>query len=85
MKLANITVPTLILAHESDECHLTPPANAGKLRARLTKAAKVDVVILDGGAPPESGTCKAKSAHGYFGIEDRAVRAIADFVKANSK
>jgi pimeloyl-ACP methyl ester carboxylesterase len=83
MALTRITVPTLIVAHRQDGCDITPAADAPKLTKRLSKASKVDVVLLDGGAAPQSDPCEAKSQHGFFGIESEAVAVIAKFVKAN--
>jgi pimeloyl-ACP methyl ester carboxylesterase len=85
MALANVTVPTLIVSHKKDACDITPASDAPKLQARLTKAAKVEVILLDGGSPPQSEPCEAKSQHGYLGIEDQAVSAVAKFISANLK
>ncbi len=60
-------------------------ADAPKLSKRLTKASKVEIALLDGGDPPQSEPCQAKSQHGYFGVEAQAVNAIAKFVRGNSK
>ena len=81
MPLPEITVPALVMSHRGDACASTPAADAPKLTARLTKAKKVDVVILDGGDPPQSDPCEAKSQHGFLGIESQAVDAIAQFIK----
>ena len=59
--------------------------DAAKLQSRLTKAAKVEVVLLDGGSPPQSEPCEAKSQHGFLGIEDQTVGTVAKFIKANLK
>lgn len=85
MALGNVTVPALIVSHQKDGCDITPAADAPKLRKALSKSKKVDVVLLDGGDVPISEPCQAKSQHGFFGIETKAVNAIAEFVKANSK
>jgi hypothetical protein len=85
MALQEVTVPALILSHRKDGCSITPAADAPKLRRRLSKARTVDVVLLDGGDPPESDPCEARSPHGFLGIEAQAVNAIATFVKANSR
>ena len=84
MALQEITVPTLIVSHKHDGCAITPAADAPKLSKRLTKAGTVNIALLDGGDPPQSEPCEAKSQHGFLGIEDKAVNAIAVFVKANS-
>jgi pimeloyl-ACP methyl ester carboxylesterase len=81
MALSRITVPTLIVSHRSDECDLSPAADAPKLVKRLIKAAKVETVLLDGGKPPQSDPCEAHAPHGYWGIEDQAVAAIVKFIK----
>ena len=85
MALAKVTVPTLIVSHKKDGCDVTPASDAPKLQSRLTKAAKVEIVLLDGGSPPQSEPCEAKSQHGYLGIEDQAVGSVAKFIKANLK
>lgn len=81
MALPDITVPALVLSHRKDGCTLTPAADAPKLSGRLTKAKKVEVIVLDGGDPPISDPCEAKSQHGFLGIETKAIDAIAQFIK----
>jgi pimeloyl-ACP methyl ester carboxylesterase len=83
MRLAAITVPTLIVSHRKDGCDITPAGDAPKLTKALSKSRKVDVVILDGGSPPQSKPCEAMSQHGFLGIESQAVSRIAQFIKAN--
>lgn len=82
MPLGAVTIPTLIVSHKNDGCEVTPAADAPKLKTALAKS-KVEVVLLDGGSPPQSEPCQAKSQHGFLGIEDQAVGVIAKFVKAN--
>jgi pimeloyl-ACP methyl ester carboxylesterase len=85
MALSRITVPTLIVSHRHDGCEITPATDAPKLSAGLSKARKVEVVLLEGGAPPISAPCEARSQHGFLGIEARAVDTIAKFVAANGR
>jgi pimeloyl-ACP methyl ester carboxylesterase len=82
MALSEVTVPTLIMSHRKDACKTTPAAGGPK---RLTKASKVETVLLDGGDPPLSDPCGVKAPHGYFGIEEQAVNTIAKFISDNSK
>jgi len=84
MPLAKIKVPTLIVSHRKDGCDITPAVDAPKLKSRLTSAAKVDVALFDGGAPPQSEPCEAKSQHGFLGIESSVVDAIAKYVKGGN-
>ncbi len=83
MALGKVTLPALILSHAKDGCDITPAADAPKLQKRLTGSKKVEVVILEGGSPPQSDPCEAKSQHGFLGIETKAVAAVAAFIRAN--
>jgi pimeloyl-ACP methyl ester carboxylesterase len=84
MDLPRVHVPTLIVSHRHDGCDLTPAADASKLKARLTAAKPVEVALLDGGSPPRSAPCEARAQHGFYGIEEQAVAAVARFVLANT-
>ena len=85
MALQKVSVPTLVLSHKKDGCDITPAADAPKLIGRLTSAPKKETILLDGGSPPISEPCEAKSQHGFLGIEGQAVSAIANFVKQNGR
>jgi pimeloyl-ACP methyl ester carboxylesterase len=85
MALSEITVPTLIMSHREDGCNDSPAADAAMLRTRLTKASKAEIALLDGGHRPQSSPCEPYAAHGYFGVEAKAVDTIANFINSNSK
>jgi pimeloyl-ACP methyl ester carboxylesterase len=85
MALPEITVPTLIVSHRKDTCEGSLAADAPKLSQRLINASKVEIALLDGGNPPQSGPCEGYAPHGYFGIEAEAVDRIAKFIRGNSK
>jgi hypothetical protein len=85
MALAKVSVPTLIVSHRRDGCDITPAADAPKLSKALKGSHKVETVLLDGGAPPRSEPCEAMSQHGFLGIENAAVDAIAKFIKAGGR
>jgi pimeloyl-ACP methyl ester carboxylesterase len=85
MALSKVAVPTLIMSHREDACAASPVADAAMLGKRLTKSSRVEIALLDGGDPPQSSVCEAKAAHGYFGIEAKAVDRIATFISGNSK
>jgi hypothetical protein len=82
MALEEVSAPTLILAHRHDRCDVTPAADTTKLRRRLRSAHPVAVRLLEGGDTPRSSACEALSEHGFLGIEDTAVGAIAEFIRA---
>ncbi|MBC8338873.1 MAG: alpha/beta hydrolase [Alphaproteobacteria bacterium] len=85
MDLGGVTVPVLVMSHKNDGCDKTPAADAEKLAAAFSGAPKADVKFLDGGWPAKSSPCNALSEHGYYGIEDQAVRAVTAFIKASLK
>ena len=82
MKLEDIRVPTLVVAHQDDECEHTPPADAPRLAKRLVNSPRVELKMLHGGKPAKSAACEALSAHGFFGIEQEAVDTIVQFIKS---
>lgn len=83
MDLAQIRVPTLILAHLDDSCRLTPPYGARKVAGRILNSPRVKVKFFKGGNQPISKPCKARTYHGFFGIERQVVDYISSFIRAN--
>ncbi len=76
-----VTAAVLVLANQDDACKVSPAADAGRIAAALTHAARVDVVTLAGGttAGPD---CSARAPHGFAGIEAEAVGAIVRWLDA---
>lgn len=82
MDLVKITKPVLVISHKDDECALTPASDINSLASRFTSSSKVEVEVFTGGDTPISDPCKALSAHGFLGIEDKVVEKIAAFIKS---
>ena len=80
MKLKKFKKPVLIVSHKYDSCDVSPPEDATKLKSKFKKSPQVEVVILDGGHADKSDPCHALSSHGFYGIEDEAVKQIANFI-----
>ncbi len=78
--LAQVGVPVFVLGHVGDGCFATPPRDVADLARRFVRSPRVASKLVEGGLPAESEPCEALSAHGYFGIEQQAVDAIAAFV-----
>jgi hypothetical protein len=78
-----VRVPTLVVHHEYDACIVTPGADAKALIGRV-KAARKQLILFQGGEGGGTGerACGPFAAHGYFGIDDEVVKAIADWIKA---
>jgi GNAT superfamily N-acetyltransferase len=82
MALSEITVPTLIMSPGNDGCNDSPATGAAMLKTRLIKTTKVEIALLDGGAPTPSSPSTALSAHGHFGMDVEAVDTIANFINS---
>lgn len=80
--LDRITVPVLLLRHRLDSCRVTPPADADRFKALLTRAPRVDIVTLDGGGPrgPTADACGAAHYHGFYGMDDQVVGATVQWL-----
>lgn len=75
--LARIRAPTLLVHHRDDACIASPFAAVETVRARLSGAARVELLAFTGGDPPRSGPCDPLAPHGFLGIEAQVVDAIA--------
>jgi alpha/beta superfamily hydrolase len=66
-----LKLPTLIVHHREDGCRAT------LYHDMPSGAAKLPLISVKGGKPPESGPCDPLAAHGFFGKEAETVDAIA--------
>jgi alpha-beta hydrolase superfamily lysophospholipase len=80
LDLDKVAVPALVMDHVNDGCKSSPPGNADIIAKDMTKSPRVAVKMIEGGDTPKSGPCEAFSYHGYYGVEDKAVDAIAAFI-----
>lgn len=85
--MSRINVPVMLLRHRFDACRVTAPADADRFKALLTGAPKVDIVTLDGGSPrgATADPCGAAHYHGFYGIDDQAVAATVQWLRANMR
>jgi hypothetical protein len=83
-QLSAVNVPVLVASHLSDACRCSPPKTASKVIAALTGAPVKSSIPFTGGDPPISkDPCQALTPHGFLGVEDAVVDAIAGFVTNN--
>jgi hypothetical protein len=81
-QLSAVNVPALIAHHLEDGCKCSPPKFAPKVVTALTAAPAKEHVTFTGGDPPISkDPCMARTPHGFLGIEDKVVAAIADWIR----
>jgi hypothetical protein len=83
--LSAIRMPVLLVSHRDDGCACSPGSAAAgsRLIAALAGTSSKEHRIFTGGVAPLSGPCAARAPHGFFGIEEWVVRAIADWIKAH--
>lgn len=82
MALHRITVPTLVVANKDDECRFTPPSGAKEIASLLVNSPRAEVIYFSGGDEPVSkNPCRALTYHGFLGIEEQVVSAIAGWMK----
>jgi hypothetical protein len=82
LDLARIRVPVLVMHHKRDQCNATLPSDAGLIVAGLKNAPVKKLLMVDGGSGPHGDPCEPWHWHGYVGMEQEAVDAIAAFVKS---
>lgn len=76
-----VNVPALVVANSDDHCNVAPPQDAPKIAAAMTHAPAVKVLNVSGGEQRSREDCGSLSPHGYFGIEQPTVSAIAAWMK----
>ncbi len=79
--LERITQPTLLVFHADDDCAFTQPTSADAFKRLLTRAAKVDVVVLQGGSAGSGDQCDAQAHHGFLGQDDEVVQRVTSWLK----
>lgn len=80
--LSAINVPTYIVHHKNDECRVTPYDGAEALMDALTSVKVKEFKGFSGGKTV-GNPCKAKSYHGFLGIEEEVIKSIVDWIKAH--
>jgi hypothetical protein len=82
MKLEQITVPVLVVHHESDQCKHTPYAEVPQIMAKLTGSRKAELITFKDGSGMKGDPCEAISYHGFVGIEPKVIGEVATWIKA---
>jgi hypothetical protein len=81
LNLESVVVPALIVSHKDDGCPVTRPEDSRALKGRFAASPRVRVTLFHGGSTPVSDPCDPLSPHGYFGIEQRVIEAVAKWIK----
>lgn len=83
LPLEQLRLPILMVHHREDACRVSSFEEAEKTRASLSATTAVDFTEVNGGAYPRSAPCDNLSAHGFFGVEDKVVQVISDWVSGH--
>ncbi len=81
--LASIAVPVLVVHHKADACSVTRYKGANAFMKALTGTRTAELFTIEGGAGNIGDPCGPMSPHGFLGLENRVVKAIADWIKAH--
>jgi dienelactone hydrolase len=78
--LDTIRVPVLVVHHRDDACRASRYADTRWAMRRLSAAPRKELLTFSGGEAPQSEACEPLAPHGYFGIEEKVVDAIAAWI-----
>ncbi|WP_200945800.1 alpha/beta hydrolase [Burkholderia sp. Leaf177] len=76
----NVRVPSLIVANRDDQCKVAPPSMANAI-AQSIHDAPVAILRVSGGVQRSQDDCGSLSPHGYYGIEEKVVDGIVDWMQ----
>jgi len=80
--LEKIKVPSLIVHHKDDECYVSLWSQQDDFLDDLKNAAKKQLIGISGGSSGSPGDeCSPSSHHGFLEVEEKAVQAIAEWIK----
>jgi hypothetical protein len=80
-----ITVPVLLIAHRDDTCRVTAPSDMPLYARKLTGSRKVETLVMTGGEPLRGDPCDTFGPHGFYGLDQQVVNAVATWLKANMR
>jgi hypothetical protein len=76
----DVRIPALVVANKDDDCKVAPPSMANAI-AQSMQNTHATVLVVQGGIVRSSNQCASLSPHGYYGIEDKVVDAIAGWME----
>lgn len=79
--LNTIKLPVLMVHHVDDACKICSLDEAMRTRDVLLKTTTVEFIEISGGDMPKSGPCDPLSPHGFFGVEEKTVKPIVEWIR----
>jgi predicted alpha/beta-fold hydrolase len=80
-KIDSIRLPVLVYHHKDDSCNLTLAHETDWIMQGLKNTPVKKQMIVTGGENPTGDPCEAFHWHGFIGMEARAVKDIAEWIK----
>ena len=80
-KLSRISIPTLVVHHVHDRCHVTPFAGAKRIYEALTSTKHKKLAVIRGGRT-SLNKCSGSDHHGFMGVRAETIQVISDWIKA---
>lgn len=80
MPLDKLTMPVLVVHHEQDGCALCRYSGIPDLMQKLTRVTRKDLQTWRGGID-RGDPCEAMAYHGFNGLDNEVVAAIAAWIK----
>jgi len=77
--LEKIKVPTLLVHHKQDECYVTPFADIAGLLGEFKMVKSKEIISYSGGKNV-GHECRAKSYHGFNGLENVVVKDMSNWI-----
>jgi len=79
--IEKVRKPVLMVHHRADQCRVSPYSEALKTRQTIMNSTRVDFVEVNNSAFFQmSEPCNDLSSHGFFGMEQKVVQVIADWI-----
>jgi hypothetical protein len=76
----DVRVPLLVVANLDDRCKVAPPSMAQSI-AQSIRHAPTTVMTVSGGEQRTQDDCGSLTPHGYYGIEEKVVNGIVDWMQ----
>jgi hypothetical protein len=77
---ADVRVPSLVVANVDDRCKVAPPSMAQSI-AQSIRHAPTTILTVSGGTQRTQDDCGSLTPHGYYGIEEKVVDGIVDWMQ----
>ena len=83
VSVKSIKEAALFVHHKGDGCYVCLYDDVPDIMKMFNQTRKIELKSFTGGNEKQSNPCKAKTYHGFLGIEKKVVGAISNWIKSN--